>query len=243
MLRETQPIRGVVRMKDKEAAVRKEIKGRAAVLIGMFGVAGTIFLVMLFPLWEGTGARITLLILLGLCIAGLVFGIIAYRNPIRFKRMFRNLKAEQNIQPRPVKKKPEYKFDTEYGFVSSLFNKPVSVSAGTSSADYVKKCIAFFQNMGDEQIDVLAEKAEDYRQEFYELSGGSGDGMPEELHGRDILDWIYPKTMWIEEEGKNGAIQFGIECDCKWEPEHGLAIVVHDSRIVHVGPWDGDLDK
>ena len=66
--------------------------------------------------------------------------------------------------------------------------------------------------------------------------------MPEELHGRDILAWIYPKTMWIEEAGKDGGIQFGIECDCKWEPEHGLAIVVYDSKIVRVGPWDGDLD-
>ena len=119
-------------MKDKEAAIKKEIKGRAAALIGTFGVIDVLFLVMLFPLWEVTGARITLLILLVLCVAMLILG---------------------------------------------------------------------------------------------------------------ILDWIYPKTMWIEEEGKNGAIRFGVECDCKWEPEHGLAIVVYDSRIVHVGPWDGDLER
>ena len=231
-------------MKDKEAAIKKEIKGRAAALIGTFGVIDVLFLVMLFPLWKVTGARITLLILLVLCVAMLILGILAFRNPLRFKGMFRNLKAEKNAQPRSVKKKAEYKFDTEYGFVSSLFNRPVSVSAGTASSGYVKKCIAFFQNMGDAQIDALAEKAEKYRQEFYELSGNGGsDGMPEELHGRDILEWIYPKVMWIEDEGKNGVIRFGVECDCKWEPEHGLAIVVYDSRIVHVGAWDGDLDR
>lgn len=161
-------------MKDKEAIIKKEIKGRAAVLIGTFGVAGVLFLVMLFPLWEITGARITLLILLGLCIAALIPGILAFRNPMRFKGMFRNLKAEQNAHPRPAKKKADYRFDTEYGFVSSLFNRPVSVNAGEASSDYVKRCIAFFQTMEDKQID---------------------------------------------------------------------DIVVYDNRIVHVGPWDGDLGR
>ena len=53
-------------------------------------------------------------------------------------------------------KKPEYKFDKEYGFVSNLFNRGISVSANDVSDNYVKDCIDFFQNMDDEQTKVLA---------------------------------------------------------------------------------------
>jgi hypothetical protein len=39
-----------------------------------------------------------------------------------------------------------------------------------------------------------------------------------------------------------GRMYVSIECECDWEPEHGLQIVLRDGRTVSkVGPYDGHL--
>ena len=230
-------------MKDREAAVKKEIKGRATALTVTFAVFDLLLILLLCALRNNTGAVITLLCFLVVSAAVTIVGILAIRNPMRFKPMFRNLKSEQKAQPRPQRKESGYRYDNQYGFISKLFSRAVSVSAGAASPDYVKQCVDFFQNLPEEQIERIVSEAEKYRREFYELSGDSGlGGMPEELNGRDILKWIYPKVMWID-EAEDGVMQFLMECDCEWEPEHGLEIVVYDRLVIHVGAYDGDIEQ
>ena len=139
-------------------------------------------------------------------------------------------------------KKPEYRFDKEYGFVSSLFNSAVSVSATNVSEEYIKNCIDFIQNPDDAQIDLLVKESIRYYQEFIEISG-SDTSMPEDIEGREILKYITPKVMYIgNDDEEPEKMEFIVECDCKWEPEHGLEIIVYDKKIIHVGSYDGDID-
>lgn len=43
-------------------------------------------------------------------------------------------------------------------------------------------------------------------------------------------------------EQQAGQVYVSIECECAWEPEHGLQLVFHDGRrITKVGPYDGHL--
>ena len=230
-------------MKDNTAAIKKEIKGKATALVVTFALADVILVVMLAAMWDKQSARTALIILTGLFTALLIVSILAVCNPLKFKWMFRNLKSEQKAQPKPRAKKTEYKHDRDYGFVSKVFNRPVSVSASNVSGDYVKKCIEFFQNMSEAQIDRLAEDTMTYYREIKECSGDTGSKMPETLSGREILDWVYPKVMWIgNDEGREGPVEFIVECDCEWEPEHGMEIVAFSEEIIHVGSYDGDLD-
>jgi hypothetical protein len=40
----------------------------------------------------------------------------------------------------------------------------------------------------------------------------------------------------------DGAIYISLECNCDWEPEHGLQLVFKEGRVVaKVGPYDGHL--
>ena len=230
-------------MKDNTAAIKKEIKGKATALVVTFALVDVILVVMLAAMWDKQSARTALIILTGLFTALLIVSILAVCNPLKFKWMFRNLKSEQKAQPKPRAKKTEYKHDRDYGFVSKVFNRPVSVSALNVSGDYVKKCIEFFQNMSEAQIDRLAEDTMTYYREIKECSGDTGSKMPETLSGREILDWVYPKVMWIgNDEGREGPVEFIVECDCEWEPEHGMEIVAFSEEIIHVGSYDGDLD-
>ncbi|MBO4484121.1 MAG: hypothetical protein J5738_01870 [Lachnospiraceae bacterium] len=230
-------------MKDNTEAIRKEIKGKAIALVVTFALVDVILVVMLAAMWDKQSARTALIILTGLFTTLLIVSILAVCNPLKFKWMFRNLKAEQKAQPKPRAKKAEYSHDKDFGFVSKVFNRPVSVSALNVSEGYVKKCIDFFQNMSEAQFDRLTDDVKAYYQEIKECSGDAGGRMPEAINGREILDWVYPKVMWIgNDEGREGPVEFIVECDCEWEPEHGLEIVVSDREIIHVGSYDGDLD-
>ncbi len=238
-------------MKNGEAAIRKEIKDRAAALAVTAGLADIIVVIMAVALRDSRPARITLLVLTGIFTLGLILSILAIVKPLSFKWMFHNLRAERTPAPRQKPKKPEYEYDREYGFISNVFKRPVSVSAANVSADYVKKCIGFFQNLSNALLDALAGGAMQYYRDITEASGEPGPGMPDTLGGREILDWIYPKVMWIGNgeategpEGVEGAepVAFIVECDCAWEQEHGLEIIAYDGEIIHVGSYDGDLD-
>lgn len=230
-------------MKNNTEALKKEIKGRATALAVTFGVLDLVMIIMLAVMWKEKAARMALLFVVVWFTVVVILAIAAARNPLKYKRSFRNLRAEKEAKPKPVPKKAAYSHDKGYGFVSTVFNRPVSVSALNVSEGYVKKCIDFFQNMSEEQKDRLAEEATAYYREIQEYSGDTDSKMPEELSGREILDWVYPKVMWIgNDEGKEDPVEFIVECDCEWEAEHGMEIVVSDGKIIHVGSYDGDLD-
>lgn len=79
--------------------------------------------------------------------------------------------------------------------------------------------------MKENEIDFLAGEALQYYRDIVEMSGDTVERMPEEISGREILDWIYPKVMWTDGDREtDGPMAFIIECDCEWEPEHGLEI-------------------
>ena len=229
-------------MKDKTDAIKKEIKGRATAMLITFALADVIFAIMLAVLWEKLSARIVLLVFLLAFSAVVILCVMAVCKPLSFRWMFRNLKAEQKAQPRP-RKKPGSAGDSVKKFVSAVFDREISVSAGNASEKYVRRCIDFFQNMKENEIDFLTENAQQYYREIVEMSGDTVASMPEEISGREILNWIYPKVMWIDSDAESdGPIAFIVECDCEWEPEHGLEIVAFDEKIIHVGSYDGDLD-
>ena len=230
------------KMKNNTAAVEREIRGRAKALAA--SSFATVFFVglVLIVTWDKMSTPWAFLILVGVNAILLIIGLLAMRYPLKFKWFFRNLKSEKKAQPKQKTKKTGYRHDKNYGFISKVFDRPVSVSAAGVPGAYVEKCIGFFQNMSEAQIDRLADDAMSYYQEIREYSGDEVADMPETLSGREILDWVYPKVMWIEhDDGAEGKIQFIVECDCAWETEHGMEIIVFDKEIIHVGSYDGDL--
>ena len=47
--------------------------------------------------------------------------------------------------------------------------------------------------------------------------------------------------LWVQ-RAQSGRWFVSIECECDWEPEHGLQLVLEDgARVTKVGPYDGHL--
>ena len=60
----------------------------------------------------------------------------------------------------------------------------------------------------------------------------------------DVLDHVRPGDEPVVRRDTHGDqhVYVSVECECDWEPEHGLQIVFRDgATVTKVGPYDGHL--
>ncbi|TDC74028.1 hypothetical protein [Actinomadura sp. 7K507] len=76
------------------------------------------------------------------------------------------------------------------------------------------------------------------------LAAGDDDWYVEIKGPDDVLDHIRlgDEPMVARDSPGDGHVYVSLECECDWEPEHGLQLVFRDGRTVtKVGPYDGHL--
>ncbi|UQU67322.1 hypothetical protein COUCH_14080 [Couchioplanes caeruleus] len=82
-----------------------------------------------------------------------------------------------------------------------------------------------------------------YRDVMTHFSPGDEDYV--EIAGpADVLGHVRPGAEPVVSRDRygDGRVHVSVECECAWEPEHGLQIVFRDGRTVSkVGPYDGHL--
>lgn len=224
-------------------ALIKEIRGRAIVLVVTLGIADIVFLVFMLAKPDNMIAVAVLAFLSILASTGVILGVLAIINPIRYKKMFRNLSNDyerplrHNMTASDIQKASDIILD------SRLFGRKIPVEETDAPISYVNKCVFCFNNMNDAMIGRLCRMAIQYYNDFKEASGDSESNMPDEINGREILEWIYPQRIIIDDNAKDSDdIDFIVDCNCAWEPEHGLEIIVACNQVVHVGAYDGDLE-
>ncbi|GAB2863894.1 hypothetical protein GCM10027026_12260 [Myroides odoratimimus subsp. xuanwuensis] len=93
---------------------------------------------------------------------------------------------------------------------------------------------------------------EDGRAEVFAYYREVADQAREQGCGHDLPDIPGPEQVWdhvqIGDEfqvmlGDDGAmIHVLVECECDWDPEHGLQLVLHRDRLSKAGPCDGNVD-
>lgn len=109
---------------------------------------------------------------------------------------------------------------------------------------YAEKCAEHLVNLSDEMIDDFCEKAIKYcnymREEWGDFSDIYPDiaenidaNIPEDISGRDILKYIFKPILYIFAPQGEG-IGYTVEAQCVWEPEHGLALIIRDDRVLYV---------
>ncbi|MFI5534164.1 DUF6985 domain-containing protein [Kitasatospora sp. NPDC051853] len=79
--------------------------------------------------------------------------------------------------------------------------------------------------------------------EYYEdVVSVLGEDLPDRVAGpAEVLAHIRPgREALVERDGDE--VYVSVECECSWEPEHGLQLVFLGGRTVSkVGPYDGHL--
>ena len=79
--------------------------------------------------------------------------------------------------------------------------------------------------------------------EYYlEIKRDLGDELDVEISGpEDVLDHVDLGDEPIVSRDDD-RVYVSLECECDWEPEHGLQIVFRDgAEVTKVGPYDGHL--
>jgi hypothetical protein len=73
----------------------------------------------------------------------------------------------------------------------------------------------------------------------------AGLAVPVRIAGpEEVFDHVRFGEITVERDGPegDGPVFVSVECECAWEPEHGLQIVFREGRsVTKVGPYDGDL--
>ena len=64
--------------------------------------------------------------------------------------------------------------------------------------------------------------------------------------GADVWSHVqFGETFYVtrrERGDSEDGIYFSLECECEWEPEHGLQLVIRDGRTISkVGPYNGHV--
>jgi hypothetical protein len=67
--------------------------------------------------------------------------------------------------------------------------------------------------------------------------------LPEIAGQESVWDFVSFGAEFHVDRGSDGdgQVYVSIECECVWEPEHGLQLVFRAGRAVSVGPFDGHL--
>lgn len=138
-------------------------------------------------------------------------------------------------------KKGEFAYEGKAFF--PLFNQEIEVYIDFDvPMDYADTCVEHLENLKDCTIDGLCKGAVNYCEEFRDLLEEIDVAVPEGIQDRDILQYIYPQIMIIRvPQGNEPAFHF--ECNCEWEPEHGLEWTVRGDETLYVGgfgderPW------
>ncbi|WP_433495500.1 DUF6985 domain-containing protein [Micromonospora sp. CA-248089] len=85
----------------------------------------------------------------------------------------------------------------------------------------------------------------DYYRDVMDILAVGDDEWPVEISGpEDVLAHVQLGNEPIVVRDSNGdqRVYVSVECECAWEPEHGLQIVFRDgATVTKVGPYDGHL--
>lgn len=124
----------------------------------------------------------------------------------------------------------------------------VIINEGTD-IEYAEKCAEALNALSEKTVQLIYEAAKQYCLYFMELVGTDGDefddmgikvteGTPAEA----LKSEIYPATLIVdapEDESEDERIGIHLECNCSWEQEHGMEIIIIDGKLVYLGAFNG----
>ena len=120
----------------------------------------------------------------------------------------------------------------------------VSIDEGVDIA-YAEKCAEALNNLPEETVKAIWEAAKKYCLYFMEICGEEWDDWNEmsfkvtkETPAEKLKSEIFPTSL-IVDEPEDERVGFHLECNCSWEPEHGLEITILDGKLVYLGAFEG----
>lgn len=110
--------------------------------------------------------------------------------------------------------------------------------------EYAEDCVEYLNNLSDDIINLLCKRLICYYEfvlESWKKMGFYDDivksvksKIPEKVMGREILQYLKPHTMIIE-QALEETIAFSLECDSDLNPEESIKIIINNNNVLYVG--------
>ncbi|NKE60975.1 hypothetical protein FXN61_31005 [Lentzea sp. PSKA42] len=84
----------------------------------------------------------------------------------------------------------------------------------------------------------------EYYRDIAEDGGEDQEDFPRIAAAGEVWDHVLfdRHEVSVQRDGEGEPVYVSVECECAWEPEHGLQLVFRDgARVTKVGPYDGHL--
>jgi len=130
-------------------------------------------------------------------------------------------------------------FEGEFDFSLFKTETNVFIDMEESDIDYVNKCIENLNSLSDEIIDKLCEYTIRYCEDFREYFEDEEIDIPKGIKGREILKYVKPVCLGIEEPDSEDIIGYSIELNVAWEEEHGMEWVIKNNKVMYVSIYSG----
>ena len=120
---------------------------------------------------------------------------------------------------------------------STLFDREIKVmlSDGGSQA-YAQCCANVLNSLSQKLIDDFCAASIRYCNGFLEAVG---EPLREFPHRASVLKLIEDGMLIVPETPDPQLPVVHMELNCDWESEHGLELIIRDSRLIYLGGYDG----
>lgn len=126
-----------------------------------------------------------------------------------------------------------------------LFDEELEVMIDEDTdIEYAEKCAEALNSLPEETVNAIWEAAKRYCLHFKEICGDEWEDwnemnfeVTEETPAEDLKTEIFPSVL-IVDKPKDERVGFHLECNCSWEPEHGLEMTFLDGKLVYLGAFE-----
>jgi hypothetical protein len=104
--------------------------------------------------------------------------------------------------------------------------------------------IRTFLSLDVSTLTAAAPAAFAYYQEMLEAFGEGLDDFPRIAGPEEVWDHVTfdRHEVTVQRNGEGTPVYVSVECECAWEEEHGLQLVLREgARVTRVAPYDGHL--
>ncbi|WP_458457900.1 DUF6985 domain-containing protein [Pseudobutyrivibrio sp.] len=103
---------------------------------------------------------------------------------------------------------------------------------------YAQKCLDYLDNLPQDVEDRLRKYIVRYYKDFEQYLDEDELTEMGVVDETTVFDHIHIKSVIVDDDSRPDIVEFHVEGNCDWEPEHGLEFTISDGKILYVGPFD-----
>ncbi|CAM4227625.1 DUF6985 domain-containing protein [Lederbergia lenta] len=131
--------------------------------------------------------------------------------------------------------------ETKYGIegttYSKLFDKHIRVWLEDGvDLEYGRFCVDALNHLNDKLIDEICRAAIAYCEDFCDAIGQEP---PKIEKARDILNYIDPTGLIVDEPRDPHKPVIHLEGNCEWEVEHGIEFIIREDQLLYLSSFNG----